>query len=306
MILSASRRTDIPCFYAPWLINRLEAGYALVRNPMNPARLSRIPLTPDVLDGIVLWTKNPAPMLPLLDRLDQLCPAYYFQFTLTPYDRELEPNLPPKEELVRVFTQLSQRLGRHRVVWRCDPIVLTPRLTVDWHCRQFRRLCQQLAPHTDTVVISFVDQYAKVKSPLIRPVPAETMAQLAHFIGQTAREFGLTAAACCEAGDFSAQGIGRSACIDSARLEAILGQPLHLRPDRNQRPGCGCAESVDIGAYNTCENGCIYCYASYSPQSAARNRASHDPAGELLIGSPRPGEQITLRPVRSARKFNPS
>ena len=299
MIISASRRTDIPCYYAEWFMNRMRAGYVLTRNPMNHAQISKIPLTPDVVDAIVFWTKDPLKLMPYLDELDGMGYYYYFQFTLTPYGRDLEKNLRPKEALEKTFIRLSQRIGRERVVWRYDPIILNQQLDIRYHMEQFRRMCGKLSPYTDTVTVSFVDLYAKLKTPLIRPITREEMEALAAFFGCVSKEAGLNAVTCCENGDFSKYGILPPHCIDKARLERILGCPLEVRPDSHPRRGCGCYESIDIGAYHTCRNGCIYCYANGSDAAATRNWADHDPKGELLLGQILPGEQVKERKVKS-------
>lgn len=302
MILSVSRRTDIPCHYPEWLINRIRAGYVLTRNPMNHARISRIPLTPDDVDCIVFWTKDPAPLLPFLYELDERGYRYYFQFTLTPYDRTVEHNLRPKQEIEETFRLLSHRLGRHRVVWRYDPILMTDRIDLAYHKAQFSRMCASLAAYTDTVVISFVDPYAKRKNPPYRPPTPAEEEELAAFIGKTAAEFGLKTAACCEAGDYSRFGLGRSACIDLARIEKICGYTLPLKPDKHQRPGCGCVQSVDIGSYDTCRSGCAYCYATHSTASVVRRREKYDPAGAMLCDAPDGSERITERKSDSAKQ----
>lgn len=293
MILSVSRRTDIPCHYPDWFMNRIRAGFVLTRNSMNHGQITRIPLTPDEVDCIVFWTKDPAPMLPWLDELDARGYRYYFQFTLTPYDRTVERSLRPKEEIEETFRLLSRRLGRHRVVWRYDPILMTDEIDLAYHKAQFSRMCASLAPYTDTVVISFVDPYARRKNPPYRPPTHAEEEELADFIGKTAAASGRKAAACCEAGDYGRFGIGRSSCIDPARIAKICGHDLRLKPDKNQRPGCGCVQSVDIGTYNTCRSGCVYCYATHSPGSASRRRARYDPAGEMLCDAPDGTERIT-------------
>ena len=307
MILSASRRTDIPCYYAEWLLNRLRAGYALTRNPMNPAQISRVPLSPEVVDCIVFWTKDAKNLLPYLDELDRMGYMYYFQFTLTPYGRGLETNLRDKADIENTFIALSEKIGPERVLWRYDPIILNDELTPDYHRREFSRLCERLSPYTRRVTISFVDIYAKllnrpaVKENLIRAVSPGEIASLSEFIGKTARAFGLYPCACCENADLSAYGIERASCVDGLLIEKLCGRPLDLPPDKNQRPGCGCAESVDIGAYDTCLNGCVYCYANNGEAAALRRHTAHDPCGELLFGSVS-GERIVERKVSSNKQ----
>ena len=299
MILSASRRTDIPCYYPQWMMNRLREGYALTRNPLNPTQLSRVQLTRDVIDCIVFWTKDPAPMLPYLDELDQMGYPYYFQFTLTPYGHDLERNLRPKDEIMETFIALSKRLGRSRIIWRYDPIILNDQLTVAYHKEAFEHMCRRLAPYTDTVTISFVDLYAKIKRAPLRPITREEIEDLSIYIAQTASSHGLQATACCEAIDLSRYGIKRASCIDAARIEQIINCPLDVRKDKNQRAGCGCCESIDIGAYNSCKNDCVYCYANTSLERAEAHFRAHRPNQPLLIGSVGPNEAIRERTIRS-------
>lgn len=301
MIVSASRRTDIPCWYTPWLMERLRAGYVLTRNPMNAGQISRVTLTPDVVDCIVFWSKDPAPLLAQLDAIDRMGYLYYFQFTLTPYGRDLERVLRSKAEIAETFIALSKHVGRERIVWRYDPVILHDHYTLNWHKEQFHHLCQRLSAYTDTVTISFVDLYSKLRVPGLREAAPEEMTELAAFFGGTARKFGLRCTACAEAGDFSAQGVSRASCIDKERIERICGGPLHILRDKNQRPGCGCCQSIDIGAYHTCPNGCVYCYANSSLETARRHYAAHDPKGEMLFGTVPKDAVILRREAKSCR-----
>ena len=298
MILSASRRTDIPCCYSEWLMNRLKEGVVMVRHPLNPRQVSRLLLSPQWVDAIVFWTKDPTPMLDKLDQLDAMGYRYLFQFTLTPYGLNWEPGLRDKSELVKTFRTLSNRLGPDRLVWRYDPILVTDAFSLSCHRQAFTSLCEQLAGCTNEVVISFVDTYRKLGNRIL-PVQEADMVALAAFMGETAARYGMAASACCEAMDLSPYGIGRAACIDKKRLERLCGAPLSLKPDKNQRPGCRCCESVDIGAYDTCPNGCIYCYANRSTGAVQRYRAAHDPASPLLTGHLQPEDIVKERPLCS-------
>jgi Domain of unknown function (DUF1848). len=160
MIISASRRTDIPAFYSEWFLNRIKAGFLIVRNPMNPKQLSRIVLTPDVVDCIVFWTKNPTPMLPKLDELKDY--NYYFQFTLTGYGQDIERNLPSKKDvLIPAFLELSEKIGAHRVIWRYDPILINSKYSEEYHVSAFKQIAEALNGHTEKCVFSFVDRYRK-------------------------------------------------------------------------------------------------------------------------------------------------
>lgn len=301
MILSASRRTDIPCWYSDWFINRLKEGYVLTRNPMNHAQLSRIPLTPSVVDCIVFWTKDAQNLMPYLDTIGGMGYKYYFQFTLTPYDRLLEPNLRDKAEIENTFIALSKRIGKERLFWRYDPIVLNEGLTVEYHKEQFARLCEKLSPYTKSVTISFVDLYAKLKTPRISEITADEMEELAVFISAATKSWGLEPKACCEKTDLTKYGIASASCIDKAVLEKVCACPLDISRDMNQRGGCGCMESIDIGAYNTCPNGCVYCYANDSAATTERRYKAHNPDSALLVGTAMTGEKITERNVKSCK-----
>lgn len=292
MILSASRRTDIPACYPQWFLNRIRAGRVLVRNPMNHSSVSLVPLSPESIDVIVFWTKDPQPLMPYLQELEERGYPYCFQFTLTPYGRDLEQNLRSKAEIEDTFLALSQRIGPSRVFWRYDPIVLNDEIDINYHKREFSRLCKKLSGHTEQVTISFVDLYRKICSPLIRAIKTEEMQALAAFVGECAASYSIVPKSCCE--DFASPLIQRGACIDRALLEKVCGSPLKLSPDKSQRSGCNCCESVDIGAYYTCKNGCVYCYAG---QSASL----HNPDSELLVGTVGPTDKITERKVQSGK-----
>ena len=317
MIVSVSRRTDIPCRHSEWFMNRIRAGYVVVRNPMNHGQISRIPLSPETVDGIVFWSKDPAPLMPYLKELSDRGYRYYFQFTLTPYGKNLEPGLRDKKEIEDCFRELAREIGRERIIWRYDPVVVNEVLNPAYHKREFARLCRELQGCMRSITISFVDMYEKRgignaaqrsgcpeagsdalrlrEEKLLRPVNKEEMEELAAFFSRTASSMGIPVNACCEEADLSALGVGRAACIDKAVLEEILGGKLRLKPDKGQRKGCGCYESIDIGAYNTCRNGCIYCYANHSPRSLEENLRKADKQGELLVGSVREGEKVRER-----------
>ena len=285
MILSASRRTDIPCFYSEWFMNRIKDGFFITRNPLNAAQISRIAVTPDAVDCIVFWTKDAVNMLPRLSELDRLGYKYYFQFTLTPYGNDIERNLRPKKEIEDNFIFISRLIVKHLFIWLYYRFIIHDEVGIEFHEAQFARMCEKLSPFTDTVTISFVNMYAKLKTRLIRPLIEDETARFACFFGRTAKEHGLRAVACCENDKLSDYGIGRASCIDKERIEAICGCALDIKPDRNQRQGCGCAESIDIGMYNTCVNGCVYCYANDNPVTAKRRFEAHNPEGVLLTSN---------------------
>ena len=278
MIISASRRTDIPALYSEWFMHRLREGYVSVTNPFNAAQVKRVSLARADVDCFVFWTKNPSPMLPFLDEIREKGYPFFFQFTLTPYGRDVERNLPDKDALLQTFAALA---AKAQVVWRYDPILLTDELTVDWHLRQFAAFCERLRPHTERCVLSFLDMYRGMDK-RFHAVTDNEMHALACGLAGIAKRHDLPLYACAEEIDFTSYGILPSACIDRSLVEAAAGRPIAVKPDKNQRPACNCLASADIGAYGTCTNGCAYCYATKSEKTALRRFQTHNPLSPSL------------------------
>ena len=289
MIISASRRTDIPAFYSDWFMKRIEEGFVLVRNPMNARQVSRISLAPELVDCIVFWTKNPARMIDKLTVLDRKKYNYYFQFTLTPYGEDIEPNVPDKNDVVSTFIQLSERIGKERVVWRYDPILMTDSINRDFHSRSFERLARALTGHTDTCIISFVDFYAKCRKRLsslkAREMSLGDIRAIAEAFAVICRAYSLKLETCAEEVDLSDLGIDHGKCIDDKLISRIIGRPFEVKKDKSQRELCGCVASTDIGAYNTCPCGCIYCYANNGSEAVSAKMSLHDRESPLLSGA---------------------
>jgi DNA repair photolyase len=285
MIISASRRTDIPALYSEWFLKRLEAGFAMMPNPRNANRLGRVELSPDLVDCIVFWTKNAAPMMNKLHQIEAMGYPFYFQFTLTPYNQSLEANLPSKTKLVETFKELANRIGAERVVWRYDPIVLDVKHSIHWHFEQFAQFCEKLHSFTRRCVFSFIDSYKSIGSGF-QAVEHEKMLAVASGFSKIAARYGLGLFTCAEEINLEEYGVDHSSCIDKELIEQIIGCRLTAKRDKNQRPACRCVESVDIGAYDTCVNGCAYCYATSSSNSARRQRENHDPNASMLAGYP--------------------
>lgn len=305
MILSASRRTDIPSFYSEWFYNRIKEGYVCVRNPMNPHQISKIELSPQVVDCIVFWTKNPEPMM---DRLAELSEYnYYFQFTLTSYGKDIEGNVPhKKEKMIPIFQKLSDKIGSGRVIWRYDPVMFTPIYTPEYHVKAFGQIANALRGYTAKCVISFVDTYAKNKKSM-KDVQAYDLSekQLKEFAGklrEIAVRNGMEISSCAEKIDLTECGIRNSSCIDKRLIEEITGCKLKAEKDKNQRPECGCVESIDIGTYDTCKNGCIYCYANNSPKSIMENCRRYDVMSPLLCGVLNSEDRIHVRKAKSHKE----
>ncbi len=302
MILSVSRRTDIPNYYSEWFYNRIKEGFLYVRNPMNVHQVSGIRITPDVVDCIVFWTKNP---LPMMDRLEELrAYPYYFQFTLTGYGNDVEVNVPDKQaSMIPIFQELSDRIGRERVIWRYDPIFFTDKYTVKYHLKAFRKIAEALNGYTDKCVISFVDIYSKnrkkMESLSICDLGEGGMRKFARELSGIANDNHMEIGSCAEKIELDDCGIVHNCCIDKELIEKITGCRLKVSKDKNQRPECGCVESIDVGTYHTCKNGCAYCYANESEKSVARNASKYDPASPLLCSHLETGDRVSQRKVES-------
>jgi len=305
MIISASRRTDIPSYYSDWFFNRIKECFVLVRNPMNIHQVSRINLTPEVVDGIIFWTKNPIPMLSRLNELNNY--MYFFQFTVTPYGKDVEPNIPSKKDVIlSAFKRLSDTIGADRVVWRYDPIMISEKYPFDYHVHAFEKIATALRNHTQKVIISFIDEkYRGVKSNIkelaLSPFPIERQIELSSKLADIAHGYDLAIDTCAENIDLQQFGIGHARCIDDRLFSKLLGCHLNVDKDKSQRLECGCVASIDIGMYNTCRNGCRYCYANYSQNAVARNYEKHNPLSPLISGEIDVNDKIRERDVSSCR-----
>ncbi|MDQ7793310.1 MAG: DUF1848 domain-containing protein [bacterium] len=274
-VVSASRRTDIPAFYAEWLLNRLRAGYCLTSNPFNPRQVTRVALAPGET-VLVLWTRDPRPLLPALPELEGF--RHYFLFTLTAYPRHLEPGLPPLGQLVASFSRLSRLIGPRRVIWRYDPIILSRELDAAYHLQAFTALARALEGATERVVVSFLDPYPRVMRRLKvnrDPPDPDLLGRLAGIAG----EHGIRLQTCAEGLEPEGK------CVDDGLVSELSGVAVPARKDPGQRPACRCVASRDIGAYDTCLHGCLYCYATRG-RAARRNLARHDPRAPWLLAPP--------------------
>lgn len=307
MIISASRRTDIPAFYSEWFFNRLKEGYLLVKNPMNANQVSRIPLTTEYVDCFVFWTKNPMQMIPNLGLLEEY--PYYFQFTLTPYDKRLERFLPNKAIIIDQFKVLSKTIGFSRVIWRYDPIILSEYYTIEYHMEQFEILTRQLYAYTSKCIISFVDSYKnadnRMKDSELADIKPEQMNELAYKIKQIADKYDIAIETCAEEIDLNKVGIRHAKCIDPILVERLSSKNLAFRKDKNQRMICGCVESIDIGVYNSCKNGCLYCYANHNNAMITNNTKKYNPDSPILCGELNGNEIIYERPDKKNKTSEP-
>lgn len=302
MILSASRKTDIPAFHFDWFLQRVKEGYVINRNPMYPEQVYKTPINPATCDCIVFWTKNAIPAIEKLDALAEY--RYYFQYTVTGYGRDIEKNLPDKRLLMENFIRLSDKLGPMRVVWRYDPILFTAQYTPEWHLRKFREMASAFRGKTEKSVISFLDTYyncAAVNKELgIYFLERERLTEFARQLGEIARENGITVATCAEKIDLEECGIEHNSCIDKSLIERIVGKSFALSSDKGQREACGCVQSLDIGTYNTCRNGCVYCYAAKGAGKLEEALRRKDDASPILCDKISEEDRVKERKAESS------
>ncbi len=300
MILSVSRRTDIPAFYGDWFMNCIKRGFVLVPNPINPSKIAKIRLEPvkiskksqnllgekqfevsGTVEGMVFWTKNPKPLIKNLESLKDY--KYYFLYTLNAYPSSIEGGLPPLEERIASFKELSKFCP---VIWRYDPILVTDGIDADWHIKVFEKLCKELSGHTRHCKISFViESYSGCSKEVHAPSLNDKHKILAAF-SRIANKNGIQIEACAEAGDWSKYGISPSKCIDGQIFEKLLSDKykdmgIVVKRKNNkvdgQRKYCGCMPAVDIGRYDTCRHACNYCYARKSTPGSMFD----EPQGEI-------------------------
>lgn len=284
MILNTGSRTDIPAYYSDWFYNRVREGYVLSRNPYYPTQITKYLLNPEVIDVLVFCTKNPFPML---ERITLLSAFSMFWFvTITPYGKEIEPYVPPKELVIGYFQKLSEWIGKERVSWRYDPVFVTDRYSVDYHIEQFHQMAAALSGYTDQCVVSFIDLYEKTKRNFegARSVTNTEQEKLISAFAQIAKENGLQIHLCCENATLVQENVDADGCMSKAVLEKALGFKLNVPKGKTARKECSCLLGADIGAYNTCGHGCLYCYANYDKETVARNRKLHQASSPLLIG----------------------
>lgn len=272
-------------------MNRVAAGFCEVANPVNPTQISRVSLAPEDVDAIVFWTRRPDPLLPRLDELDGRGYPYCFLYTLLDYPHELDPGMPPAAQRIDTFRRLADRLGAARVIWRYDPIIFSTLTPHAFHVETFPRLAEALDGATRRCIVSFLDVYKKLHNRLkhleeqgcaVREPSLDERRALVEVMARSARSHGMELQTCAEEDDFSGQGAPPGKCVDDAYLARVLGVHTPPAKDTAQRAACQCAPSRDIGAYNTCAHGCVYCYASSNFTTAAGRVRSQDPASPRL------------------------
>ncbi len=283
MIISASRRTDIPALYGDWFFHKLGQGFLHSRNPYNRKQIKRVELSPEEVTAFVFWTKNPLPFLPRLHLLKDY--PYYFQFTLNDYSQNIEREIPSLGERIDTFKKLADVAGDDQLVWRYDPLFLTSEKTVERHLESFEFIASRISGHTDQCITSILTEYGRTKRNMMEElyaIPNElATAALLNEMQRIASSHGIGLRTCCS----PVEGIEQAACIDRERIERITGDYINTKKDKNQRAGCGCLKSIDIGSYETCTNNCLYCYARISHISSLKRKEKHLPENDFIDGN---------------------
>ena len=262
MIINTGQRTDIPAFYAKWFANRLREGVVCVRNPFNPRQVSSYHLAPSVVDIIGFCTKNPAPMFPYMNLLSDY--GQYWFVTITPYGKDIEPNVPDKHKILTDFQLLSDIVGVNSIGWRYDPIFITDKYTIEYHLKSFEQITKALSGYTKTAVISFIDLYEKVKRnfPEVRTVNKEDQLCLGKEMIRIADRYGMIVKPCAEGNMLAEFGADCAGCMTVSTYETAIGSRLNVPNRKPNRQECACYIACDIGAYDTCMHLCKYCYAN--------------------------------------------
>jgi len=285
LVISASRRTDIPAFYADWFVNRLRAGSVTVLQPYS-GRPSMVSLKSEEVSAIVFWSKNYAPLLVKLDEIEQTTKNLFFHFTITA-NRELESQAPDYRAAIKDYGFIARRYSPERVIWRYDPICITDQLSFDRYEERFAQCAELLQTYAKKCIFSFVHPYKKVLANMkkysghtLAVVSVEQQREYARRLAVRAASYGIQLLACCN-DHLPSDQIEKARCIDGRFLSEIFKVPIDARP-ASTRKECWCTKSVDIGAYDTCAHGCLYCYANADKERAKAAFLRHDAAWNAL------------------------
>ena len=273
MIISVSRRTDIPAFYSSWFMERIREGNVLVKNPFNSSQAKTVSLRPEEVDALVFWTRNAEPLMKHLKELDDRGYNYIFLYTITGYGTPLEKKSPPLEKALESFKKLSHEIGPEKIFWRFDPIIYASGKGEEWIASCFNNIACALRNETQRVIVSFLDFYPKVVKRLktvekecgfkiIDLTHQNTMVgKIATTLAELATTNSMEIFSCAEKKELASFGIQPGSCIDGKALNRLFGTKITIEKDKSQRPQCRCTTSQDIGEYRTCRHGCVYCYA---------------------------------------------
>ncbi len=293
MIINTGGRTDTVQYFSDWLLRRFSEGYVLSRNPLFPDKVTRYELDPKKVDCVVFCSKNYRPILP---RLHEITDRFntYFHYTITAYGKDMEPGVPTIDESIETLKELSSIVGRQRLSWRYDPVLLTEKYTVERHFKTFEHMASELYPYIDRCIFSFVEMYKKleVNMPELLPVSENDRNVIAEGLGSIAKKYNIHIQTCGTDGDYTKYGIHSSGCMTLDILGKANNVTFRSLKHKGMRKGCHCIESRDIGAYDTCLNGCRYCYANKNSKKAFENFKYHDPYSPMLLGNLKPRDTV--------------
>ncbi len=305
MILSAGMRTDIPAFYSEWFMNRVKEGYVYVRNPYYKSQVTKYIISPDVIDLLCFGTKNPHPMLKYIDELKQNYKMLWY-ITITPYGKDIEPNVMDKKQVIADVKELSKKLGYKSIMVRYDPICMNDKFDVNKHIYAFAKLVKELKGYIHDITISFLDLYEKVKrnAPDLRPPTKEEGIELARAFAKIGKENDIIVHGCCEDTYLENCGLEMTGCMSQKIVERACGYKLNPPKISNIRATCTCLLGHDIGEYNSCMHLCRYCYANYNQKMVMDNVKKHDPNSPFLIGGSMSDDIISLSKQKSWQTSN--
>ena len=284
MILNTGLRTDIPGFFSEWFYNRIDEGFVYVRNPYAKNQIYSYKLDPELIDCIIFCTKNPRPMLKNLEKIDKF--NQYWHITITPYEREIEPNVPPVDDVLESFKYLSDKLGKENVTLRYDPIFINEKYTLEKHIESFDYIANSLSDYTTEAIISFIDLYEKTKHnfPQAIEVDKEERLKIGKEFAKIGKENNILIKTCVEGNELDKFGIDSSGCMTKEVIERAINKNLDMPKQKARNGQCYGLLNNDIGEYNTCNHGCLYCYANSNKKLVKRNLKLHNPKSPILIG----------------------
>lgn len=294
MIVNVGGRTDIVNYYSEWLMNRINEGFAYSRNPLFENNVSKISLKPEDVDCLMFCSKNYRPMLKYMKEIKEkykiIC-----HYTITAYDKTIEPNVPSIDKSIKTLIELSKIVGKEKILWRYDPILLTKKYTIEKHLQTFDYMAKQITPYVQRCIFSFVEMYKKLayNMPEIIPFTESDKIKILKGIGEISKKYNLYTQTCGTDENNEKYGIHVSGCTTPEILEMANGIKYKNLKSKPMRKGCHCLTSRDIGAYDTCLNGCKYCYANKRPDLAKENVKLHDKNSPLLLGNLRKTDKIT-------------
>ena len=299
MILNTGLRTDIPGFFSEWFYNRIDEGFVYVRNPYAKNQIYSYRLDPELIDCIIFTTKNPRPMFRNLEKIDKF--NQYWHITITPYGKEIEPNVPPVDEVIDSFKFLSERLGKEKVTLRYDPIFISEKYSIEKHIESFDYILDSLSDYTTEAIISFIDLYEKTKRnfPNAKEVTQDERLRIGEEFAKIGEKYNIKVKTCAEGTELERFGIDSSGCMTKEVIEKAINKNLDIPKQKARNGECYCLLNNDIGEYNTCNHGCLYCYANSNKRLVKRNLKLHDPKSPILIGEIKEDDIIIERKQES-------